>query len=172
MKKVVCGLALLVLSLVFIACDRDENDLERSENLQADVQQRAYDAEPPYEVSEFSIREDINWYLQETEGRSVWYVYALDYLGEPVFYVVSDMRATNICVNITAPEIVVGRNSRAVITAPSLNGVYRKAGACSTFFLRDTTTDSYIEVSGSAFTLISSKQPLAIYRDVELLTSQ
>ena len=173
-SKLAWGVWAIVLAsiggFIFSACfePAPPSTQERSKELQQTIGTVAFEAVPPYQPQEFSIREDINWYLEETEGRHTWYTYALNYLGEPLFYVVSDMRPTNICVNITSSEEIVNipQHPDLVVQAPSLNGVWRKGGACDTYFLRDVSTGAYIELSGSAFSLITSKQPLLLETDI------
>ena len=172
-SKLALGVWVIALTIIggiaFSACfGTDSSTQQRSKELQQAIGNSAFEAVPPYQPQEFSIREDINWYLEETEGRHTWYTYALNYLGEPLFYVVSDMRPTNICVNITSSEEIVNitHQSDLVVQAPSLNGVWRKGGACDTYFLRDVSTGAYIELSGSAFSLITSKQPLLLETDI------
>ena len=170
MRKLKVGLfgifTFVLLAITAVACDI-KSDTERSAEVQKDVQARANEAVPAYQVQDFTIREDINWHLKETEGRHEWYVYALNFTGEPIFYVVSDVRPTSGCVNLTAVEQRVSGSAGAVaLTAPSLNGVYRKSGACSTFFMRDVTTGNLIEISGTTFTIIASKQPLFLETDL------
>ena len=154
-----------MVALVAMACNMPEDHIKKSKEVQQRVQQTATEAVPPYQPTEFSIRKDINWYLQETEGSHTWYVYALNMLGEPMFYIVSDVPPTNVCVNVTSAE-TIDSTWGVVLTAPSLNGVYRKSGACNTYFMRDVSTGSVIKLSGTTFTLIASKQPLAIETDL------
>lgn len=174
----VVGLLLLLLSLTVIAgfstACKGSPPQKTSTDIQREQVKTAFDAVPAYQPTTFSLREDINWHLRETEGRHTWYVYALNYVGAPLFYVVSDVRPTNICVNITAAEEInrVRGYGTAVTTAPSLNGVYRKSGACNTIFLRDATTGGLIEISGTTFTLISSKQPMFIETDLRRLGAE
>ena len=130
---------------------------------------------PSYRPTQFSTREDINWHLRETEGRHVWYVYALNYVGEPMFYIISNVRPTNACSSNTANEHLIeltGYATRHVMEAPSLNGTYNKEGTCNTIFLRDSTTGNLIEISGTTFTLIASKQPMFIETDLYRLGSE
>ena len=163
------SIAVVAGFLVAVACTSDQRQ-KTSNEIQKEQVTNAFDAVPAYQPNEFSIREDINWHLRETEGRYTWYVYALNYVGEPLFYVVSDVRPTSVCVNLTAADYRdTGSSGAVALTAPSLNGVYRKSGACNTIFLRDATTGGLIEISGTAFTLVSSKQPLFIETDIRRL---
>ena len=176
MRKLKIGLVALVaaiaVAITAVACETAPGG-KKSHEVQGTVLERAQLAVPAYEPQEFSIREDVNRYLQETEGRHTWYTYALNYLGEPLFYIVSDMRPTNICANITSSDTIIYRNGAyAVATAPSLNGIWRKSGACDSFFMFDATTGQYIEISGTAFTLISSKQPMFLETDLRRLGSE
>lgn len=160
-------LAVLLISLLAMACQMKENDRVVAERTQADVMERAVSAVPPYRPTQFPAREDINWYLRETESRDTWYTYALNMQGEPLFYVVSDMKPRNICVHLTTPDRVVDVPGEPdlVMSAPALDGVYYGNSGCQTFYLRDAATGNFIEVSGNTFTLVSSKVPLAIETD-------
>ena len=95
--------AVMALCLMFAACT-ESNDSQRSKVAQEQATTRGFNAVPPYIPSQYPAREDINWYLQETEQREVWYIYALAMDGKPLFYVVSDMKPRNICISITAPD--------------------------------------------------------------------
>ena len=128
--------------------------------------QVAIERVPPYIPQAYPAREDINWYLRETETASVWYVYALARDGRPMFYVVSDMKPRNICVSITSPDHIENRyGSDVVVAAPALDGVYYGGAGCDAYYLRDVATGNFIELAGQTFSLISSKVPLLIETD-------
>lgn len=155
-------IALLATSLA--ACGPDDSRLSRE--AQDASSERAFTAVPPYIPNEYTAREDINWYLQETEGRHTWYVYALSMTGEPLFYIVSDMKPRNICVSITAPDRV---STGAVRSAPALDGVYYGGAGCNAYYMRDAATGGFIELAGDTFTLVSSKTPLFLETDIRRL---
>lgn len=158
------GILLAGLALGAVKCSED-NDSKQSQQAQQQVTQNAFSAVPPYIPSKFSGREDINWSIQETEGRHTWYVYALAMDGRPIFYIVSDMRPRNKCVSITAPDRVQYRHGHAnVRKAPSMLGTYG-GGACDTYYVREAATKAYIQLSGRTFTLLASKAPLPIETD-------
>ena len=71
----------------------------------------------------------------KTEGRHTWYVHALSFTGDPLFYIVSDLKPRNICVSITAPDRVDGSTStsRILRSAPALDGVYYGSAACNAY---------------------------------------
>ena len=111
-----------------------------------------------------------NWYLQETEGRHTWYVYALSQSGEPLFYIVSDMKPRNICISITAPDrLDTSGSGRVVRSAPALDGVYYGGAGCDAYYMRDATTGGFIELAGRSFTLLASKTPLFVETDIRRL---
>ena len=165
----ILSLLVLMTTIGAVGCV-DNNDLKESKKAQKTVTERAYNAVPPYIPNEYSAREDINWYLQETEGRYTWYTYALSMTGQPLFYILSDMKPRNICVHLTSPERIVNRN--VVLSAPALDGVYYGKSGCDAYYTRDATTGAFIELAGRTFTLISSKTPLFIETDIERLTSK
>ncbi len=173
MKTCIIGIiAAVLLIIAFAACkDQPPDDSEQSRTAQDESSLRAFSAVPPYIPNEYTAREDINWYLQETEGRYTWYVYALSMTGEPLFYIVSDMKPRNICVSITAPDRVerfTGGN-RAVRSAPALDGVYYGGAGCNAYYMRDAATGGFIELAGDTFTLVSSKTPLFLETDIRRL---
>ena len=168
------ALALLLIAaaagVALAACNVPPSDTQLSREAQQESSGRAFTAVPPYIPSEYTAREDINWYLQETEGRHTWYVYALSFTGEPLFYIVSDMKPRNICVSITAPDRVDGSSSSyAVRSAPALDGVYYGGAACNAYYMRDATTGGFIELAGDTFSLVSSKTPLFLETDIKRL---
>jgi len=165
MLKMIPIVALAVATSVLAGCE-EEADLAKSRATQQSLMERANAAVPAYEPTQFAGREDINWSLRETEGRHTWFVYALAMDGTPLFYVVSDMKPRNKCISITAPDRVIGgAKSRVAVSAPALTGTYFGGANCQTFYMRDAQTQSYIELSGSTFTIIASKAPLPIETD-------
>ena len=160
-------LMLGLLAFLALGCTTAAGDNRRSEQAAQDmVLSTALAAVPPYRPREYAAREDINWYLKETEGRHIWYTYALSMEGRPMFYVVSDMKPRNICVSITNPERLVGSGSTSrVLPSPALDGVYYAGAGCDAYYLRDVATGNFIELAGQTFTLISSKVPLGIETD-------
>ena len=166
--------ALLLLAaavgVALAACNVPPSDTQLSREAQQESSGRAFSAIPPYIPTEYTAREDINWYLRETEGRHTWYVYALSFTGEPLFYIVSDMKPRNICVSITAPDRVDGSSSGyAVRSAPALDGVYYGGAACNAYYMRDAATGGFIELAGDTFSLVSSKTPLFLETDIKRL---
>ena len=167
--------ALLLLAaavgVALAACNVPPSDTQLSREAQQESSGRAFSAIPPYIPTEYTAREDINWYLQETEGRHTWYVYALSFTGEPLFYIVSDMKPRNICVSITAPDRVDGSTStsRILRSAPALDGVYYGGAACNAYYMRDAATGGFIELAGDTFSLVSSKTPLFLETDIRRL---
>ena len=168
MKSALIGVSavLLVLTLTASSCESKPDDLAVARETQREVMGSATEAVPPYLPTEFPAREDINWYLQETEQRATWYVYAINREGRPIFYVVSDMKPRNICISITAPDRrVAGSQGNVVMSAPALDGVYYGGAGCDAYYLRDAATGNFIEIAGQTFTLIASKVPLRLETD-------
>ena len=166
MKLLLPALAVIALLATFLAAC-GTNDSRLSREAQDASSERAFTAVPPYIPNEYTAREDINWYLQETEGRHTWYVYALSMTGEPLFYIVSDMKPRNICVSITAPDRV--STNGGVRSAPALDGVYYGGAGCNAYYMRDAATGGFIELAGDTFTLVSSKTPLFLETDIRRL---
>ena len=167
----VLGLLALALSLAACQTTTTPSDTQLSREAQQEASSRAFTAIPPYIPTEYTAREDINWYLQETEGRHTWYVYALSFTGEPLFYIVSDMKPRNICVSITAPDRVGGGTTGGWLlrSAPALDGVYYGGAACNAYYMRDAATGGFIELAGDTFSLVSSKTPLFLETDIRRL---
>lgn len=170
MNKVIVLMTVLTIALMGCALTPQQNDLERSNEIQQDVLQNAFDSVPPYQPNDFAARKAINWYLQETESFDTWYVYAVNREGIPMFYVVSDFKPQNICVSITAPDrLHDDYDWGATISAPALDGVYYGGAGCDAYYMRDATTGGFIELAGQTYTLISSKNPLFLETDVQRL---
>ena len=163
-----------VLSLSFFVWvivdlpERKPSDEQVSKEIQQDVMSRAQAAVPAFQPQSFPSRTAINDHLKETEKPGVWYVYALAATGEPVFYLVSEHRAMNLCTSITSPERLVKgrRNSSLVLSAPSMTGVYHGGSNCNSFFVKDVTTGGVVELSGGMLTFLSSRHPLFLDTDV------
>ncbi len=163
-------LAALLGILALAGCQTTPTDSQQSRAAQQESSSRAFTAVPPYIPNEYTAREDINWYLRETEGQHTWYVYALSFTGEPLFYIVSDMKPRNICVSITAPDRVDYSGTTDVVrSAPALDGVYYGGAGCNAYYMRDATTGGFIELAGDTFSLVSSKTPLFIETDIQRL---
>ena len=162
----------VVCTLVITASSCEQpNDLDTARQVQQEVMGVAVDAVPPYQPTTFPARSDINRYLRETEQPGEWYTYALNWAGEPIFYVVSDGKPRNICVSITAPDRkVTGSNGNVVMSAPALDGVYYGGANCNSWYLWDASTGNYIDVTGQGFTLVSTKAPLQLETDPVLLS--
>ena len=167
-RKLAALVACVAMFGMVAACASTPDDLKVAATTQSEVMTAATQAVPAYQPGDFPAREDINWYLQETEARTTWYVYAINREGRPIFYVVSDMKPRNICISITAPDRIVDRHEGdVVVSAPALDGVYYGGAGCDAYYLRDATTGNFIEMAGQTFTLISSKVPLRLETDWE-----
>ena len=175
MRKILLALSLLAAMLfTFAGCDDGQTtDSQKSAAVQQAVSQSAFDAVPPHQPREFPARHAINRYLQETESTSEpWYVYALAMTGEPLFYIVSETKPLNICVSITTPDRIYGNSQGGwvVRSAPALDGVYYGGAGCDAYYMFDSVTGGYIELSGRTFTLISSRHPLFLETDLRRLS--
>lgn len=60
---------MLLLLAAFAACGTPTSDSAQSRIVQEEASTRGFAAVPPYIPNEYTAREDINWYLQETEAR-------------------------------------------------------------------------------------------------------
>ena len=169
MKARIIGIIAVALLIAAFAACSEPDDSAQSRAAQSESSLRAFSAVPPYIPNQYTAREDINWYLQETEGRHTWYIYALSMTGEPLFYVVSDMKPRNICVSITAPDRVHTGGTNVVRSAPALDGVYYGGAGCNAYYMRDAATGGFIELAGDTFTLVSSKTPLFLETDIRRL---
>ena len=166
-STVVIAYSLVILAIVR-APERNPSDEQVSKEIQQDVMARAQAAVPAFQPQTFPSRTAINEHLKETEKPGVWYVYALAATGEPIFYLVSEHRAMNLCTSITSPErLVRGRGgSSFVMSAPSMTGVYHGASNCNSFFVKDVATGGIVELSGGMLTFLSSRHPLFLDTDV------
>lgn len=167
-RTVLSALLIGALGLGLAACDGKDNDQKAGEEKQQAVMARAINAVPAYVPSEYTAREDINWSLQETEGRHTWYVYALSMDGQPLFYVISDVLPRAKCVSITPPDRFRNKSghSGVVMSAPALDGTYYGGGGnCDVYYLRDAQTGGYIQLTSRSMTIIAAKVPLSIETD-------
>ena len=166
------GAALITIALAaLVGCDTGpKSDLQISAEKQGTVLERATRSVPAYEPTEFPIRESINWYLEETEKDSIWFVYMLSLEGRAIFYIVSDILPLSVCRSITAPDRIVNPAGRDltdhVISAPSLTGTYGSSGECNDYFVRDATTGAFIKFAPGAASWIASNVPLNIETDL------
>ena len=165
LKKIAALLVVGLAAGALAACGEDDDRKVGAEKQKA-VMERAVAAVPAYEQQEFAAREDINWSLQETEGRHIWYVYVMAMDGAPLFYVVSDVRPRNKCVSITPPDRrVTGTNGAVALSSPALDGTYYGGGKCDTYYMRDAKTGGYIQLTSSTSIMVASKVPLSIETD-------
>ena len=159
-------LMLLPLLLLGLGCEVQQDTAGQSRAVQEDVVGRGFAAVPPFEVTQFTAREDVNWYLQETEGRHDWYVYVTAMTGEPMFFVVSRMQPRNICVSLSAPDRVSRSTGGAVVTtAPALDGLYYSGGSCDAWYMEDRLTGGFIQISGTGAIIVASKTLLGLETD-------
>lgn len=165
------GLVFAVASAFLLAaCPFEDSDLQKSGAAQKAVMANAQNSVPAHRPTAFPAREDINWYLRETERRGTWFIYALAMTGQPVFYIVSDMKPRNICISISSPDRIHGDSWGNVrMSAPALDGVYYGGAGCDSYYMRDAATGGYIELSGRTFTLVTSRAPLFLETDVQRL---
>ncbi len=156
------------------ASERKPSDEQVSKEIQQDVMARAQASVPAFQPQTFPSRTAINEHLKETEKPGVWYVYALAATGEPIFYLVSEHRAMNLCTSITAPQRIVKKwgTSSFLMSAPSMTGVYHGGSNCNSFFVKDVTTGGIVELSGGMLTFLSSRHPLFLDTDVRRIQPQ
>ncbi len=163
-------IACALLGALILAGCKGDDDLKKSGETQKKVMAQAQNAVPAYHPRAFPAREDINWYLRETEKRGTWFIYALSMTGQPLFYIVSDMKPRNICISISSPDRKISSSGGSVVmSAPALDGVYYGGAGCDSYYMRDAATGGYIELSGRAFTLVTSRAPLFLETDLKRL---
>ena len=157
-----------------MACEpRPKSDTTISNEVQQEVMERANTGVPAYQPNRYPARDTINRYLWETESAGEWYTYALNMMGEPLFYIVSEYKPMNICVSLTAPDRISGTSTaRRVISAPALDGVYYGGAECNAYYMFDVATGGMIELAGNTFTLVSSRVPLFIETDIRRLSPE
>lgn len=159
-----------VVIIAIVSCATELNDLQISKAVQADVMARANAAVPAYQPNSFPAREAINRYLQEIERPGEWYTYALNMLGEPVFYIVSDFKPVNICISLTAPDRWAANSHGAVaLSSPALDAVYYGKAGCDAYYAFDATTGGMIEWGGGNLSYNSSRYPMYLDTDLRRL---
>ena len=60
--------AIALFALAIAACETTPSDTQLSRQAQQESSGRAFTAIPPYIPTEYTAREDINWYLQEPKA--------------------------------------------------------------------------------------------------------
>lgn len=172
MKKLTRIGVLIALTIIggvlLVACAGEPSEgVKTSQQVQDEIIADAFQAVPAYQPTSFPAREAINWHLQQTEKAELWYVYALNWEGDVVFYLTSKFRPQSVCVGITAGERLerIKNVGYFTVKAPSLSGVYRGNDSCTTFFVQDNLTGNLIEISGETFTIVASTVPLTIETD-------
>lgn len=168
--RILMAAAIALTLALAIACEIEPSDRQVSQEVQQSVMQRANAAVPAYQPGRYPARENINRYLWETERTGEWYTYALNMLGEPLFYIVSEFKPMNICISLTAPDRV--EKYDVAISAPALDGVYYGGAGCNAYYMFDSATGGMIELAGDTFTLVTSRVPLFLETDIRRLSPE
>lgn len=152
--------AALIAATLLAACVPEQTQ-KQGERTQEDIMKRAIQSVPVPQTRNFLTRESVaKWLERQDVPDRPHYVYVFSDMGQVIGYYVAQSRP--VCTNtfMTPPKRTVGGNSRAVIDAPALDGVYYGSGPCDQWFFFDAATDAMIELSG--FKIFTSDQPLAL----------
>lgn len=174
MWKRIALLPLAVAVFIFASaesCDEGNKDAEqaRKDSIEhrTEVFQQAERLLPLPKPENFPLREALIKYTERQDAiNHPWYIYILGMNGNPIGYFVGKTYPQNICNFLSSTEEVRVYDSDgvAVLTAPSLDGIYYGGGGakgtCDAWFFFDVTTDAMQVISGLPYFV--SDAPLAL----------
>jgi hypothetical protein len=151
----------LFLVMTGTACleeDTASKQRNRAVNERIKTFSKAEKVAPTPKLSNFPIRKALVKYTErEDMVNHPWYTYVLGDNGNVLGYYVSTTPPINACNFLSSTEIL-DRTSEgaAVLTAPSLDGIYYggagASGGCDVFFFFDRATDALIKIRGKFYT--------------------
>lgn len=165
---------LLIITLlisIFALSGCKESNREKSAQEQDDVLTRARNAVPTVKMNNFLVRQYIAEYMKRMDmPDKTFYIYILSNTGQYIGYYVGKSKPISSCLLMTTPDNIYGRNSsgKAVVSAPTLDGVFQPNGSCDTKFFLEANTNGLVELSGNGLNTMSTDFPLNL--DVQRLT--
>ncbi len=160
MRKLTVLLALLIFSVIAVACTGDgkKSDVEQRLDVFADAE---IVSPTPHPVN-FPLRTALVEYtLRQDLLNHPWYVYILGDNGNVIGYYVAQTAPVNSCTFLSSSQLVHStRNGKVVLDAPSLDGIYYGEASCDSWFWFDGATDALIQIRGVKF--FTSDVPLSL----------
>ena len=167
MKKVIFVLALMVSTLFLAGCI-EETTRQSGAREQENIMSQAIRSSPTYVPSNFLTRKAVNQWMERMDvPEKTFYIYLMGNNGNHIGYYVGQTRPICSSTLLTPPDRTNRGQGQAVLSAPSLDGVY-SGGGCDSYFFFDAETDAYIEIQGLNFFV--SDMPLNL--DVQAITVQ
>lgn len=161
MRGILIGLVMIV-TVLMVACD--ESEAETSERkVQDSNYERLVEMEPAKEVTNAKTRETVNFFTETwNEEGQLAYVYLQNSDGDMIGYYALDGPPVSMCTALTSPDKVRGTDSKAVVQAPGIDGVYRSDEDCSRYYGKDASTGSYVEFTvGMGINMLLYTEPLS-----------
>lgn len=165
---------LTLSSIAFLAAcnDREQSSQERGSATQEQNMQRAMDAIPVPQVTQYTTRETVSrWIEQSNEPDQTHYVYVMlpgvGFIG----YYVADSAIVNICTSLTPPQRLERMSPHnkgssvsytdVLVSSPGLDGVYYGEAGCDQYYFFDAETGAKIEMGGQ-MAFFTSTVPLVM----------
>lgn len=164
--------ALSVSVIVLSACDEGSDSEQSERGVQKDNYDRLVEMEPAKKVTNPKTRETVNFFTETwNEEGQLAYVYLQNSEGKMIGYYVLDGPPVSMCTALTPNQEVRGHSeSRVVVDAPGIDGVYRSAEDCSRYFGKDASSGAYIEFTvGMGINMLLYTEPLTNHPNVENL---
>lgn len=162
-------------SLLLVACD-DINESEQAERgVQKSNYERLVDMEPSKKVTNPKTRETVNFFTETwNEKGQLAYVYLQNSDGKMIGYYALDGPPVSMCTAISPNYEVRGySDSKVVVDAPGIDGVYRSAEDCSRYYGKDASSGTYVEFTvGMGINMLLYTEPLTNQPNVENLAPQ
>ena len=165
MKKLIVAVSIMVSTLFLAGCE-EESTRQSGVREQEGIMSKAIQSSPTYVPNNFLTRRAVNKWMERMDvPDKTFYIYLMGNNGNHIGYYVGQTRPICSSTLLTPPDRNLRRDGQAVVSAPSLDGVYA-GGECSSYFFFDAETDAYIEIQGLNFFV--SDMPLNL--DVQAIT--
>lgn len=158
--------------LLMAACNEGSDSEQSERNVQKSNYEKLVAKEPAKEVTNPKTRETVNFFTDTwNEEGQLAYVYLQNSEGKMIGYYVLDGPPVSMCTALTPnQEVRGGGDSRVVVDAPGIDGVYRSAEDCSRYFGKDASSGAYIEFTvGMGINMLLYTEPLTNHPNVENL---
>lgn len=152
------AVVITLLLLVLVGCSEENPDAGRQDNVLEQVRNQRPIPEVQYSQTYDTI---VKWMERWNVQNKVSYVYLMADNGQMIGYYVAQGRPVSTCTFLTSPVKTVGSNSRTVVPAPALDGVYYGNCGESSHYFFTADTDAFIEIGGGMKFFVTD-QPLAI----------
>lgn len=165
MKTVILAISIMAIPLSLMGCN-EQSTRQAGTQEQEGIMSQAIQSSPTYVPNHFLTRRAVNKWMERMDvPEKTFYIYLMGNNGNHIGYYVGQTRPICSSTLLTPPDRNLRREGQAVVSAPSLDGVY-SGGECSSYFFFDAETDAYIEIQGLNFFV--SDMPLNL--DVQAIT--